>query len=301
MLRQTRLLHAPVLLVFLSCQPIPDPIIQSFGQHPLELPQAFGDLQRSNAAGTLTDAREFANRAYGSDDLDPFAYGDSDINGFALAFETDFEAQRRHRSASRSIQGTIPVPSQESTTVADYDGVYFFESENPTLMFHIANHTIFLKALSTGISRTSSLRRALAFVEQVFEINNRLGTRPLRPFQLDPLRYLPANAEPITPGPTHFELDLAFILEDQPSANVSAQVRWFKAGRGLIVYTDSARVQRGTGKISFAWDVDLTEGAISDILSLRAHISYQGNDGQLRIPGTSLLGPIRYSIARTNN
>ena len=50
-------------------------------------------------------------------------------------------------------------------------------------MFHIGNHTIFLRAITTGISRTSSLRRALAFAERVVEISELLSTRPLRPFQ----------------------------------------------------------------------------------------------------------------------
>jgi hypothetical protein len=86
------------------------------------------------------------------------------------------------------------------------------------------------------------MRRALAFAERVFEVNELLGTRPLRAFQLNPLRFLPPNVEPIQPGPTRFELDLAYIVEDRPTAHVSAQIRWFKAGRGLIVYADSALV-----------------------------------------------------------
>ena len=289
------------LLLGLACKQIPDPIIQQFGGGTLRLPQTFAGWQRAESAVVTLNASEFASRAYLTDNLMAFVYGESAITGFVVRFETDFEAQRRHDAAVRALPGTVRVVESESVTVSEYDGVYFFDDESPTLMFHIGNHAILLNAITTGISRTSSLRRALAFAELVFEINELLGTRPVRAFQLDPLRFFPSNTEPIPPGPTKFELDLAYIVEDRPTAHVSAQVRWFKAGRGLIVYADSIRVRRGTGQLSFSWDVDLTDGALSDILVVRAHISYPSGDGRVTVPTTSLIAPIRYNIARTNN
>ena len=289
------------LLIGFACQEIPDPILQQFGEQSLQLPQTFEGWQRAGSAVATQGATEFATEVYLADNLLPFVYGGNGISGFALQFETDFEAQRRHSAAVRSLSGLTHVAEGESRTVSDYDGYYFFDSENPTLLFHIGNHTVILNTISTGISRTSSLRRALAFAERIFEINNLLNTRPLRPFQLAPLRFLPSNAEAILPGLTRFELDLSYIVADQPFAYVSAQIRWFKAGRGLIVFADSARVQRGTGELSFSWDVDLTDAILSDILLIRAHISYPTGDGRVIVPATSLIVPIRYNIARTNN
>lgn len=285
-----------------ACKPIPDPIVQEFGGRSLLLlPDSFESWRRVEALSPSSNALAFAEAAYQSDALIPFEYGPDGIAGFAITFETDFEAQRRHEAAVRSLPGTLRVSDRESETVSGYDGRYFFETEDPNLMFHIGNHVVFMTAATTGISRTSSLRRALAFAERVFELNDRLGTRPLRPFQLDPLRFAPSNAAPIQPAQTRFELDLAYIVEDQPAAHISARVWWFKAGRGSVIHADSVRVSRGTGEVSFTWDVDLTDGAFSDILSVRAHISYPDGEGGVTIPTTSLIDPIRYDIARTNN
>jgi hypothetical protein len=289
------------LVLGLSCKPIPDPISQQFGGQTIQLPQNFDTWQLNLNVTASQIATDFATQVYASDQLATFAYGENGIAGFAIEFETEFEAQRRHAAGVILIQGTQSVLATESETLAAYDCVYFFESENPSLMFHIDNHVVFLNAISTGVSRTSSVRRAIAFIERVFEVNDRLGTRPLRAFQLDVLEVLPSNATPIQPGPTRFEINLSYIVEDRPEAFVSAQLRWFKAGRGLIVQGDSTRVQRGTGEVRFSLDVDLSDGVLSDILSLRAHISYPSSNGGGVVPTTSLIDPIRYNIARTNN
>jgi len=289
-----------LLLAIVACKPIPDTFVQQLGDQTLLLPERFETWSLTQPTDASEGGRTFALSAYQAEALIPFAYGDG-ITGFAAPFDTDFEAQRRHAAAVASIRGTTPVNDRDSETVADYDGVFFFNSEDPSLMFHIGSHVVFMNAASTGVSRTSSLRRALAFAERLFELNDLLGTRPLRPFQLDPLSFSPPTTTPIIPGPTRFTLDVAYILEDQPSGHVSAQVRWFKAGRGLTVFADSTRVSRGTGEVSFNWDIDLTDGAFSDILSIRAHISYATNDGRIIVPNTSFIEQIRYNIARTNN
>lgn len=301
MVRTRSCLFISLLLGF-GCKPVPDPIAQEFGSLSLKLPQSFESLSRNDTFSASASTRSFATEAYGANSLTSFAYGQDDIAGFAVAHETDFEAQRQHENAVGLLRGTSRVPANESTTVSDYDGYYYYDEEDPRLLFHLGNHTIFIRASSTGVSRTNSLRRVLAFAEIVFDLNNRLGTTPLRPFQLDPISVVPSNAAPLPPGPTRFEFEVAYIVDGQPSAHVSAQVRWFKAGRGLITYTDSTRVQRGTGQVSFQWDVDLTEGSLSDILSIRAHISYPNPDlpGTVTIPTTSQITPIRYNIARTN-
>ena len=287
----------------LACDPVPDPIVQAFGEQPLELPPTFENWSRAERFIATDQTRTLALQAYGADSLIPFAYGDSEITGFAIPFETEFEAQRRHQQATAFVGPTSSVSSTASETVSDYDGRFYFDSENPILMFHIRSHTIHLWAVSNGVSRTSSFRRALAFAEQIFDLNNLLDTQPLRPFQLDPVAFLPSNTEPILPQPTRFELDVAYILEGRPAANVSAQVRWFKAGRGLLLFSDSTRVQRGTGQVKFNWDVDLSDAILSDILVIRAHMSYStsSSSGTVTVPTTSLMDPIRYSIARVNN
>ncbi|MBS14612.1 MAG: hypothetical protein CME19_23865 [Gemmatimonadetes bacterium] len=291
-----------LLLVILgiSCKPVPDPIVQQFGESTLELPSTFENWSRIELSEPSANAREFADRAYGSRSPIPIVYGTDGISGFAITFESEFESQRRHNEAVRFVRGTQRVSSNESETVSEYDGFFFFETEDPSLMFHMGCHVLFLNVPTTSVSRTSSLRRALQFAERVFELNNLLGTKPLRSFQLDPLSFTPSTEIPIQPGPTRFELELGYIVEDQPTAHVSAQVRWFKAGRGLIVYADSTRVQRGSGNVSFNWEVDLSEGAFSDILVIRAHISHPSVDSQegITVPTTSLIEPIRYNIAR---
>ena len=289
------------LVLGLSCKPIPDPISQQFGGQTIQLPQTFDTWQLDLNVTASQIATEFATQVYASDQLATFAYGENGIAGFAIEFETEFEAQRRHVSGVSLIQGTQNILATESETLAAYDCVYFFESENPSMMFHIDNHVVFLNAISTGISRTSSIRRAIAFAERVFEVNDRLGSRPLRAFQLDVLTFFPSNAAPIQPGPTRFEINLGYIVEDRSEAFVSAQLRWFKAGRGLIVQSDSTRVHRGTGEVTLSLDVDLSDSALSDILSLRAHISYPTANGGVTVPTTSRIDPIRYNIARTTN
>jgi hypothetical protein len=273
-----------------GCNPIPDVIVQEFGGQPLQLPTAFEDWRLAQPTTIAPATVEFVSQAYSSDRLTPFIYGEDGITGFAVEYKTEFVAQRRHNTAVSSLRGTFPVDNRESETLAAYDGFYFYESEAPRLMFHISNHTRYLAAPSTGISRTSSLRRALAFAERIFEVNELLGTRPLRPFQLTPLRFLPSNAEPILPAQTRFELDLSYIVADRVDAFVAAEVWWFKAGRGPIVYSDSFRVRRGTGEVSFTWDIDLSEGIISDILNIRAHINYPSSNGNgVIVPSTSFI------------
>lgn len=131
----------------LSCKPIPDPISQQFGGQTIQLPQTFDTWQLN-------------------------------LDFTASRIATEFEAQRRHAAGASLIPGTQNILATESETLAAYDCDYFFESENPSMMFNIDNHIVFLNAISTGISRTNSIRRAIAFVELVFEVNDRLGTQP---------------------------------------------------------------------------------------------------------------------------
>jgi hypothetical protein len=244
---------AACLVLGTGCKPIPDPISQQFGGQTIQLPQTFDTWQLDLNVTASQIATEFATQVYASDQLATFAYGENGIAGFAIEFETEFEAQRRHVSGVSLIQGTQNILATESETLAAYDCVYFFESENPSMMFHIDNHVVFLNAISTGISRTSSIRRAIAFAERVFEVNDRLGSRPLRAFQLDVLQFLPSNAAPIQPGPTRFEINLGYIVEDRSEAFVSDQLRRFKACRGLIVQSDSTRVHRAPVRSHSPW------------------------------------------------
>jgi len=135
----------------LSCKPIPDPISQQFSGQIIQLPQTF-DTWQLNLDFTASQ--------------------------IATEFETEFEAQRRHAAGASLIPGTQNILATESETLAAYDCDYFFESENPNMMFKIDNHIVFPNAISTGILRTNSIRRAIAFVELVFEVNDRLGTQP---------------------------------------------------------------------------------------------------------------------------
>jgi hypothetical protein len=98
---------------------------------------------------------------------------------------------------------------------------------------------------------------------------------------------------PIQLGPTRFEINLGYIVENRLEAFVSTQLRWFKAGKGLIVQSDFTRIQRRTGEVRFSLDVDLSDCVLSEILSLRTHISYPTAGGTVTVLTTSHIGPIR--------
>ena len=266
-----------------GCQSVTDatgPLI--FDPH-LSLPATFEGVSLESSGVAEATQSEFAVSVYDvtPDSVMQFRYEGDFISGNVVSFTTPWEAQDAHDAASGRIWGvtrTSTVTPAE-TTLLNFETMFFYDEVSAGIFFHISRWCVILRVDAREVAPSLALRRGLRFSEDVFRVNDLLGTQPEGPLTVRSVEAIAVSGLPLVAGSTAtFSVTVAYTMamDEDVELIVRGRLEQYITNHELQSNSVTVPISRGRTTQTLELTLSLVDGQPGDEVEITGSFARKG-------------------------